>query len=240
MASKCSRKKTLGGHGPLAVAKKSIAPVSAATEPLEVHSKPPSDDPEKNYDRYLVFVDDPNSRSPFATLEAKDILDLKRKDEIDKSFLNNSRRKRKYDFAFTTVFKFPCRIFAKVQPGFSSFKLRKIVTDLNSQYRNMIACQVDVEKAYWTLLESNARKVKTGIDYDTGKVVNKRAVSKVPDTTSSYTDTDQVNLEGEKEGTDSDSSSHDAVLSEPEAVDNGDHEAEDNEEANVSTVPREV
>ncbi len=192
-----SRRKTLGGHRTLVTAKKSNpAPLKHTPTSSGVTEK--SGNIEKCYNRYLVFVDDPNRKSPFALLEATDISDLKRKEDLDKSYLNNACRKRNYDVAFTTVFDFPCRIFAKVEPTYSPVKLARNISDLNTQFRNMLVCNVDVEKAYETLLESHGRKVKAGICYNTGKIYNKRLLTKYVDTSTSFSEPDSGQLNGEE------------------------------------------
>ncbi len=244
-------KKRMGAR-PTVFARKSKAAKDADVPPEEPAVRPPAEVESRSYDRYLVFVDDPHARCPFATLDAKKIVDIKRKEDLDKSFLNNARRKRPYDIAFTSVYKFSCRVFAKVEPSYSTLKLNKIVSDLNTQYRNLLACNVDVEKAYATLLESKARKVKAGICYDTGRVTNKRTANKYPDTPSSYTDTErethtprsgQADAHSEKEGhsdsnTDLNNSSDSSALSECEG---GGHEGEDHaNEEDVSRRPFEV
>ena len=46
-----------------------------------------------------------------------------------------------------------------------------------------------MEQAYETLLNTNDRKVRAGVEYETGKVVNKRArLGQLPDTASSYSE----------------------------------------------------
>ncbi len=144
----------------------------------------------KKYTAYLVFVDDPKSRAPFAVLQASQITNYKAKIDLENSYLNNSRRKRQYDIAFTNVFKnHTCRIFAKCEPFIKLPVLHEIVQGLNDSYNALMTCKVPVETAYETLIDSNARKVKAGVDYDTGKVINKRArFGRPPDTASSYTE----------------------------------------------------
>ena len=141
------------------------------------------------YSNYLAFVDDPKSRSPFAVLPASRINCVKQKHELDATFLNDNRRKRKYDLAFTDLFKHTCRIFAKCESTVPLVRLHEIVQNLNSKFNLLMNFQIDPEDALTKLIAENARKVQDGIRYDTGDITNKRArLAKPPDTTSSYTD----------------------------------------------------
>ncbi len=140
------------------------------------------------YTNYLVFVDDPNSRKPFRVLPANKISNIKLKEEIESAYLNNSRRKRTYDIAFTTLYQFTCRIFAKCEAHVKTTQLNQIIEALNQSYIALIDCNVSVEKAYETLVDQNARKVKNGVNYDTGKVNKRAKLLKFPDTASSYSE----------------------------------------------------
>ena len=165
-------------------------------QPIE-HGNPPCEgkgqvksNMKKNYTSYLAFVDDLKSRAPFTVLPASKITNYKDKEDLDNSYLNKARRKRQYDIAFTTIFKnHSCRIFAKCEQYVKLPVLYEIVQSLNVSYNALMTCKVDVEQAYETLIDSHAKKVKAGVDYDTGKVVNKRArIGQPPDTASSYTE----------------------------------------------------
>ncbi len=175
------------------VAKKSIP------QPNEVNQSTRHEDlGGKKYTNYLAFVDDPKSRTPFTVLPASKIQNYKDKSEIDNSYLNKSRRKRQYDLAFTTIFKHTCRIFAKCEDFVKVTVLHEIVQSLNSSYYALMVCKVPVEQAYETLMESKAKEVKAGVDYDTGKVINKRArVGQPPDTASSYSEMEEPREAGE-------------------------------------------
>ncbi len=176
------------------VAKKSFPP---RTEE-ERESSAEKEQSQKRYTNYLAFVDDPKSRTPFTVLPASKIQNYRDKNTIDNSYLSKSRRKRKYDVAFTTVFKFTCRIFAKCEAFVKLTDLHEIVQGLNNSYMALMTCNVDVENAYETLIDSNAKKVKVGVNYDTGKVVNKRArVGKPPDTATSVSEKSESEDEGD-------------------------------------------
>ena len=161
----------------------------SAPNPSVIPPAKDSRDSSKKYSTYLAFVDDPKSRSPFTVLHASKILNYKEKSTIDHNYLSNSRRKRKYDIAFTSIFKFTCRIFAKCESFVKITDLHEIIRGLNDSYNALLTCKVDVESAYETLIDNNARKVKVGVEYDTGRVLNKRArLGKPPDTASSLSE----------------------------------------------------
>ena len=141
------------------------------------------------YSRFLVFVDDPKSRSLFQVLHTSYILSYKTGEELGLAYLNKSRRKRKYDVEFARHLKHSCRIFAKCDDKLPDTRLNEYIADLNMQFNNLMTCRVPVEAVYEMLVESHAYKVKDGICYITDHVVNKRArQSALPDTASSYTD----------------------------------------------------
>ncbi len=141
---------------------------------------------------YILFVEDPTTRTPFAVVPASKITN-DTESRLSTQFLNNNRRKRSYPIAVCPLFKFPCRIFAKSEPKVTVLRLNKVVTSLNEKFK-LLAAHVAVEQAYSSLLDDCPNKVKDGIEYMTGAVTNKRArKTAAADTTSSYTDADEVN-----------------------------------------------
>ncbi len=140
---------------------------------------------------FLIFVDDPMSLTPFHVLQGCHILNIETKTYISNRYLNDSRRRRKYDIAFTKVFTFPCRVFAKSESKVDLVKLHKISAKLNEQYKMLMSCKVDVETAYEQLLSKNPRKVKDGIEYETGIVQDPIARENAPpDTQTSFSEAD--------------------------------------------------
>ena len=209
------------------------------------------------YKNYLCFVDEPNPTAPFHILPANKILDVKSREDLEGNFLNDSRRKRKYDVAFTSLFKFTCRVFAKCESTVTQKILQSIIESLNTSFDALMKCKVPVEEAYSTLVNTNARKVKSGVHYDSGLITSKRA-RLLPDTASSYSelsDSERQNLmrktseqhesakdpddrerESEREsGHDSDSDESSNIPN--SIVDNKDEDEEEEEEA-VSYMTR--
>ena len=176
-------------------AKKSAAPFSSPGSPPAMTTSPSS--PEFVYSNYLVFLEDPKSIAPFKVLPGNKIQNLKTKNQIDASFLNNSRRKRQYDIAFTTLFEFPTRIFAKCQSTVPITMLHDITSALNNQFSLLIKCKVPLEDAYEQMMKDNNRKVVAGINYETGEA--KKPTKAPPDTASSYSDKSSNSSEAEDE-----------------------------------------
>ena len=68
----------------------------------------------KKYSNYLVFVEDPRLKTPFKVLPGNQISNVKRKCDLDNNtHLDKARRKRAFDLAFSPLFTYPSRIFAK-------------------------------------------------------------------------------------------------------------------------------
>ncbi len=140
-----------------------------------------------SYKSYIVFVNDPKLQRPFTVLQSCNIQCLELKSEVNNHFLNNRRRKRRYDVAFTNLFTFPCRVFAKAENSVTAVKLHKICGELNKQFHVLMACKVSVDTAYDRLLDANPRKVKDGVIYETGQLESHVDESQLlPDTASSY------------------------------------------------------
>ncbi len=116
---------------------------------------------------YIMFVDDPNSTSPFNVLHGRHITKM----ETRPCLLHNHDIGQ-YNIAFTTVYTHPCRIFAKAQPNSSFVKLHNICSSLNTQLNLLLKCKVDLETAFSQLLAENPNHQKDGIDYTTGEVSN--------------------------------------------------------------------
>ncbi len=166
--------------------------------PTEVSTQPPPL-PQANeanhykYNAFIAFVDDPKLKTPFTVLQSSNILCMESKRYVNDRYLNNKRRKRCYDMAFTNLFTFPCRIFAKALNTVKPVALHNKCMDLNNQFKVLMACKVDVETAYDRLLEANPRKITDGIIYETGAVdedgpsAAKRALM-AADTLSSYSE----------------------------------------------------
>ena len=110
---------------------------------------------------------------------------------IDKMYLNNSRRRARYDVAVAYNYKFPFRVFAKVESTYAITDLHELVQLLNEKFQALKTCGVPVDKAYDNLLQTHSKKVCSGIDYETGLVKNKRLMtSREKDTTTSNTEGD--------------------------------------------------
>ena len=136
---------------------------------------------------YVVFVEDPNTRTPFHVVPASKITHETEK-ELSSHYLNNNRRKRSYITAFSPVFNYPCRVFSKAEPNQTVVKLNKLVALLNEKFKLLIQNNIDTDQAYDSLLEECPNKVRDGVDYMMGTVTNKRARRYAPpETASSYT-----------------------------------------------------
>ncbi len=153
-------------------------------------SKTAENDDRYRYKSYVVFVNDPKLKTPFTVLQSSNILCLESKEFINNSYLNDNRRRRQYDLAFTNLFAFPCRVFAKAANSVTPVTLHQLCDKLNQQFALLIACNVDVETAYTRLMQSNPRKVTDGVTYETGDLPEGDPASQMPlhDTASSYTD----------------------------------------------------
>ena len=158
--------------------------------PLAKKSVPaPAPRGDERYTNYLVFVEDPRLKTPFQVLPGNNIVNVKSKLDIDSSYLNKSRRKRAFDVAFSTLFTYPSRIFAKCESSLSLVALHEIVSHLNEKFNMLIMCKVPLEDAYATLMDSYSNKVQEGIEYETGKVTDASARQKhPPDTDSSFSE----------------------------------------------------
>ena len=175
--NRSGRRSTLRGAAAtkdtLMVAKKSLPPPrppqTSGSPPQPSGSLPPTSGSAAVYSNYLAFLEDPKSATPFTVLPGNKIRDLQAKDQIDTSFLNNSRRKRQYDLAFTRLFDYPCRIFAKCESRVPLTILHDIISSLNCQFNLLLKCKVPVEEAYQQMMMDNNRKVVDGINYETGE-----------------------------------------------------------------------
>ena len=168
-------------------AAKSTAATStkSSADPPQVSARPPPED----YS-YIVFVDDPKSQTPFNVLLGSKITDIEKRIYYSRNYLNNERRKRQNDIAFTDQFEQPCRVFAKSPVG-NLVRLHKICDNLNRQWKTLTKCKVPVETAYAQLIDQNPRKIKNGIEYETGKVIDESTQeNRPPDTSTSYSDVD--------------------------------------------------
>ena len=149
------------------------------------------DDDHYKYKAYIAFVDDPKLKTPFTVLQSSNIRCLERKRYVNNTYLNDNRRKRRFDVAFTNIFTVPCRIFAKAVNDVRLVVLHNKCQELNQQFKVLMACKVDVETAYQRLLEANPRKVTDGLQYETGESNDDNEQAKrqlLSDTPSSYTD----------------------------------------------------
>ncbi len=138
------------------------------------------------YNNFIVFVDDPKLKSPFTILRGTEIQCLEKKAYVNDRFLNNDRRRRQYDVAFTNLYTFPCRIFAKAENTTKPIVLHRVCDNLNEKFKVLMACKVPVETAYERMMQSNPRKVKNGIEYETGSAEDTSGM--LPDTASSYSE----------------------------------------------------
>ncbi len=166
------------------------------TAPIKKHTTSPVDTEKDTqqlqqykYHRFIVFVDDPKLKTPFSVLHHSNIRCLETKESVNNKYLNNNRRLRRFDLAFTTTFSFPCRVFAKCENFVTAVYLHKTVDNLNAQFGVLMACKVDVETAYLRLLEANPRKVKGGIHYETGEITGETQL--LPDTASSFSEVEE-------------------------------------------------
>ncbi len=167
--------------------KKRQPDASKSTPPTESQQLPPNPPKERYiYNNYIVFVDDPKLKSPFTILQGSKIQSMEKKDYINDHYLNDSRRRRQYDVALSTAYAFPCRIFAKAENKTKAIVLHKVCDTLNDKFKVLMACKVTVETAYQRLMESNPRKVKDGVHYETGEVEDNTLSGPLPDTASSY------------------------------------------------------
>ncbi len=182
--------------------KKQLAPPPSPPAPPSQNFESNSDDKEHySYKSFIVFVDDPKLKSPFKILHGTHIRCLETKAFVNNRYLSNKRRKRSYDIAYSTLYTFPCRIFAKAERENSPLKLNKICERLNEQFKVLMACKVDVETAYERLLEANPRKVKNGVQFETGLVEDSNMSKPLPDTASSYTEADESKSANEDSNT---------------------------------------
>ena len=140
------------------------------------------------YKCFVVFVDDPKLKSPFTVLKGSDIRRIEEKTYVNNRFLNDKRRRHRYDIAFTNRFTYPCRVFAKAENSISPVKLHLICDGLNQQFKVLMACKVSVETAYTRLLEANPRKIKDGVTYETGEADPASQLPPLPDTASSFSE----------------------------------------------------
>ena len=139
-----------------------------------------------------MFVSDPKLKAPFTVLNGTNIRCLESKKYINSHYLNNKRRLKKYDLAFTNLFTYPCRIFAKSEKTVTPLKLHKVADGLNEKFAMLLACKVDVETAYQQLVESSPKKVKDGIAYETGEL-EQPDTAPLQDTPSSYSEASDDN-----------------------------------------------
>ena len=141
------------------------------------------------YSRLVAFLEDPKSHSPFHVLAMSQIRRISSAHAIDKMFLNSARRKRRHDMAIAHNYKYPFRVFAKVEPSYPTTDLHELVQVLNDKFQALKTCGVAVEMAYDNLLKTHSKKVRAGIDYETGAIKNRRLVAqKGKETTTSNTE----------------------------------------------------
>ncbi len=167
---------------------KTSTPATPPVPDTELETQPLLDDPHYQYKAFIVFVNDPKLKTPFSVLQSSNIQCLQKKKYVNDRYLNDNRRKRQYDVAFTNLFTFPCRVFAKALNTVTPIVLHNKVNELNGQFKVLMACKVDVETAYARLLESNPRKVTDGLLYETGD--GDENTLRRPDTEQSFSDVD--------------------------------------------------
>ncbi len=168
---------------------KSKADAPAPVPETELETQPLIGDTHYEYKAFIVFVNDPKLKTPFAVLQSSNIRCMESKKYVNDRFLNDDRRKRTYDLAFTNLFTFPCRVFAKALNTVTPVILHNKCLDLNAQFKVLMACNVDVETAYARLLEANPRKLTDdGLLYETGGNDDNKLLR--PDTEPSYSDVD--------------------------------------------------
>ncbi len=166
--------------------KRAPAPLPAPKPASQSQSQTQNDDRDFKYKCFIVFVDDPKLQRPFNVLQGSKIQCLETKKYVNTRYLNDDRRRRRFDVAFSDVFAFPCRVFAKSENNVKPVKLHKVCQELNNQFQVLLSCNVDVETAYEKLMASRPRKVKDGIIYETGEADADCPKSPLPDTMSSY------------------------------------------------------
>ncbi len=132
------------------------------------------------YTNYIAFVEDPRLKAPFNVLPGNNIKNIQSKEAIDNSYLNKARRKRAYDVAFTPLYTFPCRIFAKCEASRSLVSLHAVVSHLNDEFAMLVKCKIPLEEAYSTLMDNYSNKVQEGIVYETGELTDPAARQKYP------------------------------------------------------------
>ncbi len=184
-----------GRTGNVKTSKQATAVKRDAAKPASQHEAvPPTETATRRepgsyiYNSYIVFVDDPKLKQPFTVLQGSNIQCLDSKKYINDHFLSDNRRRRRFDLAFTNLFTFPCRVFAKSENSNNTVKLHKIVVDLNRQFSVLLSCGVDVDTAYEKMLLANPRKVKDGIIYETGELENGPDTALLYDTPPSLSD----------------------------------------------------
>ncbi len=178
------------------------------------------------YKTFIVFVDDPKLKTPFTVLQGSNIRCMEKRKYINNHYLNDDRRLRRYDVAFTNLFTFPCRVFAKAENSIKPVAIHQHCNNLNEQFNVLMACKVDTETAYTRLMEANARKIKDGIEYETGELL-KPDEDLLPDTASSFSE-----METQR------SNKGDADKSMEDHGDDGAEKINDNNEVNSNLIDK--